>query len=369
MTISLVLAWFAAFFMIVTILKFVARKFGNDETNKFFRKIHKQIGIAMVVAGLLHGIFAGNPSWSTLGDFAVAPILFTFNWGTVLLLLSIALGVTFVLRKKLKKHWMTAHRVLTIVAMIVFVLHLLDVGIQLPDRIAEAFNSRNNETELAVIDKKEDNNVTDDTNGKTDDTNVNTDDTNVNTDDTNGKTDGSSNASDKTDGQSNEDSSQDNIKDSSQENSGQDTLKESENDGTDNSNTESNGQTDEEKNDNVQSNILFSGAVLKDGTYTGQADGYNGTIEVSVVVEGGSVTSIIVTSERDTPQFFSRAENVLDSILSAQSLEVDAVTGATFSSAGLINAVDNALQSAVIEGTLSKTEIDTTNVRRHGHGR
>ena len=112
--------------------------------------------------------------------------------------------------------------------------------------------------------------------------------------------------------------------------------------------------------------VTFSGAVLKDGTYEGSADGYNGAITVSVTVSGGKVTAIDVVSESDSQQFFSRAEAVLDTIISGQSLEVDTVSSATFSSAGLINATYNALQNAVSSGTLQVTSIDLSSVKR-GH--
>lgn len=112
--------------------------------------------------------------------------------------------------------------------------------------------------------------------------------------------------------------------------------------------------------------VEFSGAVLNDGTYEGSADGYSGTTTVSVTVSGGQVTAIDVVSESDSPQFFSRAESVLDDIINGQTLEVDTVSGATFSSAGLINAVYDALNGAVQSGTLNVTSIDLSNVQRHG---
>ena len=44
--------------------------------------------------------------------------------------------------------------------------------------------------------------------------------------------------------------------------------------------------------------------------------------------------------------YLSQAESVIDSILSAQSTDVDTVSGATFSSTGILNAVDDALGKA-----------------------
>lgn len=104
--------------------------------------------------------------------------------------------------------------------------------------------------------------------------------------------------------------------------------------------------------------------MLKDGSYDGSAEGYKGTIKVTVTVSGGKVTDIKVTDENDTPEFFSRAETLLDDIVSGQTLEVDAVSGATWSSAGLVNAVTDALQSAVTSGELKVTTITPTE-RRH----
>lgn len=84
----------------------------------------------------------------------------------------------------------------------------------------------------------------------------------------------------------------------------------------------------------------------KDGTYTGSADGFRSTIEVSVTISGGMITDVEVTQENDTPQFFQRAQSVIDSIINAQSADVSTISGATYSSTGIINAVKEALLQA-----------------------
>lgn len=84
----------------------------------------------------------------------------------------------------------------------------------------------------------------------------------------------------------------------------------------------------------------------KDGTYTGSADGFRSTIEVSVTISGGKITDVEVTQENDTPQFFQRAQSVIDSIINAQSADVSTISGATYSSTGIINAVKEALSQA-----------------------
>lgn len=53
-----------------------------------------------------------------------------------------------------------------------------------------------------------------------------------------------------------------------------------------------------------------------------------------------------------------RALAVIDSVINSQSLDVDTVYGATYSSAGIINAVKNALENAVINGELEYKEIE-----------
>ena len=84
-----------------------------------------------------------------------------------------------------------------------------------------------------------------------------------------------------------------------------------------------------------------------DGTYTGSAAGFGGTITASVTIEGGIITSIeIVSAPGETASYLSSAMAVIDAILAAQSPNVDAVSGATYSSNGIINAVKEALAKA-----------------------
>ncbi len=85
-----------------------------------------------------------------------------------------------------------------------------------------------------------------------------------------------------------------------------------------------------------------------DGVYTGEAEGYGGPIDVSVTIEGGKIASIdIISSENEDASYFSTAKAVVDEIISQQTTAVDTTTGATFSSAGIINAVADALEQAV----------------------
>lgn len=83
---------------------------------------------------------------------------------------------------------------------------------------------------------------------------------------------------------------------------------------------------------------------IKDGTYEGQANGYRGLVKVSVTVKDHKITEIKVLSNSDDAAFFNRASTgVIKNILAKQSLKVDVVSGATYSSNGIIKAVKNAL--------------------------
>ena len=87
------------------------------------------------------------------------------------------------------------------------------------------------------------------------------------------------------------------------------------------------------------------GAIdVKDGTYKGSANGYGGKVTVNVTVSKKTMTAIdIVSAPGETDSFFNRAKGVIDEMLTAQSTDVDVVSGATYSSNGIIGAVKNAL--------------------------
>lgn len=87
------------------------------------------------------------------------------------------------------------------------------------------------------------------------------------------------------------------------------------------------------------------GAIdVKDGTYKGSANGYGGKVTVNVTVSKKTMTAIdVVSAPGETDSFFNRAKGVIDEMLTAQSTDVDVVSGATYSSNGIIGAVKNAL--------------------------
>ena len=100
--------------------------------------------------------------------------------------------------------------------------------------------------------------------------------------------------------------------------------------------------------ENTEAAVVLDGAFdLADGTYEGSANGFSGKIKVSVVIKNQMIRSINILSNSDDEAFFNRAkEGVTASIIAKQSTDVDTVSGATYSSRGIKNAVKDALSSS-----------------------
>ena len=93
---------------------------------------------------------------------------------------------------------------------------------------------------------------------------------------------------------------------------------------------------------------------MTDGTYSGTGRGYRGDTKVSVTVKDGEITDITIESYQDDDRFLNKASaTIISEILSAQSCDVKTVSGATYSSRGIISAVADALNieysSAILE--------------------
>ena len=87
--------------------------------------------------------------------------------------------------------------------------------------------------------------------------------------------------------------------------------------------------------------------AYQNGTYTGEGQGFGGTIQVEVTLENDTITDIqVVSAPGEDSAYLSQGEGVISTILAAQSTDVDTISGATFSSTGIINAVNDALGKA-----------------------
>lgn len=96
----------------------------------------------------------------------------------------------------------------------------------------------------------------------------------------------------------------------------------------------------------TEESVNISGQY-SDGTYEGQASAYGPNLKVQVVISSSKISDIKIVSHNETPGFYEKAfEEVPSQIIKKQSTDVDTVSGATYSSVGIINAVNNALKGA-----------------------
>lgn len=85
--------------------------------------------------------------------------------------------------------------------------------------------------------------------------------------------------------------------------------------------------------------------AYSDGTHTGSGYGFGGEIKVEIKVEEGEITSAkILSAENETPEYLKAAEKILEDVVEKQTWEVDTVSGATLSSNGILEGVQNALE-------------------------
>lgn len=289
MLLSQILAWISALLCIAAVLRYPARVSGVGPLNRCSHKIHIPAGILLLLTAALHGLLAGNLPDAALAEAELAPALFTFNWGTACFLCAVLLAVSWLPRKRLKRTWMVVHRALAVLMAALLVLHLVDVGIHLPDRwtaparVQEPVSPAPPESPTAAPTAPP-----------------------------------AATASPRPSPTATALPSAEPTAEPTPEPTAEPTPE----------------------------------PGLADGVYTGTGQGRNGPITVNVTVSGGEITGIEIAGHSETPKYFSLVERVVDSILSAQSAQVDAVTGATISSEGIKAAVEDALgQQAGSGGT------------------
>ena len=85
--------------------------------------------------------------------------------------------------------------------------------------------------------------------------------------------------------------------------------------------------------------------LVADGTYEGIGEGLFGPIKVSVTVQGGKIIEVKVIEHSESEGIADPAiSGIPKAIVEKQQLDVDVVSGATFTSKGIIEAVKNALK-------------------------
>ena len=119
--------------------------------------------------------------------------------------------------------------------------------------------------------------------------------------------------------------------------------------------------TDTETEDAAEDTQTATGSFeLADGVYKGSATGFSGHVTVAVTIMDKKITSIDILSSTDDEAFFNRAKAVIDRIIASQSFDVDVVSGATYSSNGIIGAVKNALTGEKDNGVTGKSKQGST---------
>ena len=126
-------------------------------------------------------------------------------------------------------------------------------------------------------------------------------------------------------------------------------------------NTGSDGTNTENKENTDNNTTAVTGTLpYNEGVYYGTAEGYNGDITVAIVIQEKTLKAVLIIGEEDDDAFFGRALDVVTQMMKKQSTEVDTVSGATYSSKGLIQAVKNALEEAK-RVTNGETDTDDDN--------
>lgn len=295
--INVLAAWLSVIFAVLLAIIYLLRIVNKGQRkNKFIatinrnlRNSHKTMGIAFVITACIHGFFSSGA-------------ILSFNCGTLCMVMGILLGLTYFLRKLLrgKCTWIKPHRWLTVVLIVFLGVHLWEVGgIMGPDAF---FNSALKEIETSVAKLYGPQTVS------------------------------STAVNDQTEPVSTENSS------------------------TVTAESTPVTTTDSTVTDTVvtKANLFLGSVDLRDGTYTGVAEGYGPELTVCVTVAENVITAVSVVSHNENNvKYYGKAiDAVPAAIIAAQTPIVDTISGATYTSNGIMQAVINALAPAVISGTL-----------------
>ena len=299
--INVLTAWLSVIFAVLLAIIYLLRIVNKGtRKNKFIAKInrnlrnsHKTMGIAFVITACIHGFFSSGA-------------ILSFNFGTLCMAMGVLLGLTYLLRKLLrgKCAWIKPHRWLTVVLIVFLGIHLWEVGgIMGPEAF---FNSSLKEVEVSVA-----------------------------------KLYGTETVSAAA---VNDQSDPAAIANSS-------TVTAESAPATTPATT-----TDSTVTDTVvtKANLFLGSVDLRDGTYTGVAEGYGPELTVSVTVADNVITTVqVVSHNENNVKYYGKAiDAVPAAIIAAQTPVVDTISGATYTSNGIMQAVINALAPAVVSGTL-----------------
>lgn len=279
--INIATAWVTVALMVMLLAIYALRKYIQQsdvpkdawvrKLNRKLRKQHKWVGLAAILSAFVHGLYSSVAILST-------------NKGTILWVLFMALGLSFMLRQQLKqwRPWIKVHRVLAVASIAFLLLHLVEVdwfvGVQPIINAVQNDLGRQESTEQT--------------------------ETTITENHDNGQ------------GQS--------------QGKGKDLV------------TDSNAMTNE-----TSESFDLSALTLSDGVYTGEAVGYQPGLVVEVTVKDQMIASVEVIEHNEVKrQFWGRpVQEIPVAIVKEQSTDVDVVSGATFTSIGIMHAVEDALKN------------------------
>lgn len=84
----------------------------------------------------------------------------------------------------------------------------------------------------------------------------------------------------------------------------------------------------------------------RNGTFTGSAPGYNDDMTVQVTIKNGWIAQTKITETKDDADYIAKIQPLMAAVMEKQTTKIDTVSGATFSSCGFLDAVDQALEKA-----------------------
>lgn len=84
----------------------------------------------------------------------------------------------------------------------------------------------------------------------------------------------------------------------------------------------------------------------RNGTFTGSAPGYNDDMTVQVTIKNGWIAQTKITETKDDADYIAKIQPLMAAVMEKQTTKTDTVSGATFSSCGFLDAVDQAIEKA-----------------------
>jgi len=334
--------------------------------DKWLRQIHIPLGIALLAAGLVHGLLSSESVLSA-------------NLGTAAFILSVLLALSFMFRKKLKKYgWMSWHRGLTYLFVLALAFHLVNVGGFMPNVAETAFFSDMTGQYASVQVTQQGDSVPSATGGGTD-TETNSGVAGNESDDASGGTPDANTGDIEAPGTASAwlaglpdglpaDASGDAFSqnptdpaaaapeavatpDSTPSAATADPTPAAKPDPTPSAATADPtpaAKPDPTPEAAAPASVQPVTVKYKDGVYTGSARGYGPNLTVEVTVMDGLIADIRIVShnERGERYYLRPMQLISQAIIQSQATDVDAISGATRTSNGIMEAVAAALEQA-----------------------